>query len=100
MHDYVFVREIKQAIRISHDYLDNEIYQSIDVAQNEMIRAGIADEAAHDIHDPLVRNAIKTYCKYAFANDSKMAEGYLTSWKYQLENMRKTAKYTRSDFNV
>lgn len=86
--------DIKLALRISHSYLDDEIDHTIEVARAEMLRSGISENMAHNDDDRLIYNAIKTYCMYAFANDSKMADGYFKSWEYQLDNLRKTAKYS------
>ena len=88
------ISKIKLALRISHSYLDDEILDKIKVARAEMIRSGISENMANSIQDPLIDNAIKAYCMYAFCNDSKIADGYFKSWEYQLDNLRKTAKYS------
>ena len=57
-----------------------------------MIRAGVAASIAYgedtdSVH--IVETAIKTYAKMYYA-DTKDGEKYAESWKYQLDNIRKT----------
>ena len=83
------LEKVKLALRISHTLLDDEITESIASARAEMVRAGVSDEVAEsDL--PLVHEAIKTYCRYIYSNDTKMKEGFFTSWEYQLDNLRKS----------
>lgn len=89
---------IKLALRISHNKSDGDINDNIAFAKQEMFRLGI--DAAKtilvdgvEVVDPLIYTAIKTYCQYAFTTEPKAQEGYLTSWLYQLDCLRKTSGY-------
>lgn len=82
--------KVKLALRISHTLLDNDIEDTIATAKEEMVRAGIDREVAES-DNSLIEMAIKTYCQYIYANDVKKAEGYLQSWSYQLDNIRKSS---------
>lgn len=84
--------DVKTALRISHTKLDLEIQDTIDAAKAEMERAGIVSTAISDT-DPLITAAIKTYCKYTFASDMKMSDGFFNSWQYQLDCLRKSSGY-------
>ena len=84
--------QVKLALRISHTKLDTEIQDAIDTAKKEMERAGILPAKILET-DVLVLDAIKTYCKYSFASDSDMREGYFASWTYQLDCLRKSEGY-------
>ena len=84
--------EVKLALRISHNKLDAEIQSTIEAAEAEMMRAGVVEASIIET-DPLIADAIKTYCKYSFASDIKLREGYFESWQYQLENIRKSEGY-------
>lgn len=95
----LFLAAVKMALRISHDKLDTEIQATIDAAEAEMERAGIA-ESAIDTSDALIADAIKTFCKYSFSSEGKMREGFFTSWQYQLDCLRKSADYMPSDEDV
>ena len=86
------IDDAKIAIRISHTKLDTEVQANIDTAKAEMKRAGILAAAVVDT-DPLIAEAIKTYCKYVFASDMKQKEGFFESWQYQIDCLRKSTGY-------
>ncbi len=83
---------VKRALRISHSKLDLDILDSIEVAKAEMVRLSISPIKIES-GDALVRQAIRTYCLYNFCAEEKRKAGYLTSWNYQLEAMRKSRDY-------
>ena len=87
-----FIDDVKVALRISHTKLDAEVAAVIDEAEDELERVGI-DAAAILTTDPLISAAIKTYCKYSFASDMKMRDGFFKSWEYQLDCLRKSTGY-------
>lgn len=89
------LENVKTALRISHNKLDADILETIAAAKAEMIRAGIVADAV-DYDDPAIVDAIKTYCKYSYASDTGIRDGYFTSWQYQLDCLRKTASYAYS----
>lgn len=82
--------KVKLALRISHTALDSDILDTIQTARAEMVRSGVSEVVAGSSLD-VVEMAIKTYCLYVYANDTKMADGYFTSWQYQLDNIRKSS---------
>lgn len=83
------LEKVKIALRITHTFLDADIADTIKVARQEMVRAGITENIANSDLE-IIENAIKTFCLYVYANDSKMTEGYFHSWEYQLDNIRKS----------
>ena len=85
-------KDIKLYLRISHNLLDDEIEKVIASARQEMIRAGVASSVANGLDTEsveIVETAIKTYAKMYYA-DTKDGEKYAESFKYQLDNIRKT----------
>lgn len=80
--------DVKLALRISHNKLDDEILSTIESCRLEMIRAGVSEEVARG-DSPLVNTAIKTYCRMINGND-KTAEQFKVSFDYQLECIRKS----------
>lgn len=84
--------DVKVALRISHTLLDHEITETMEAARLEMIRSGMSPDKAY-ADEPLVNKAIKTYCQFSFSSDKNMADGYFESWKYQLDNLRKSKGY-------
>lgn len=89
------LEKIKVALRIGHNYLDDDIQDSINSARAEMIRSGISVEKANDEEDSLIISAIKTYCLYIYSSDTARVEGFRTSWEYQLECLRKSDGYMK-----
>lgn len=87
------LERVKKAIRISHDHLDDEILETIDAARAEMVRAGVSEDAAYSETLELVNKFILTYCQAEYASDKAMADKFEISWKYQLDNLRKTVGY-------
>ena len=88
------IDKVKLALRISHTALDSDILDTIQTARLELIRAGVLEEKANS-DDELINMAIKTYCLSAYCNDKKMAERYDESFKYQLDNLRKSSGYMK-----
>ena len=84
---------IKIALRISHNKLDDEILQTIEAGEKELVRLGVNPDKATDESDPLIIECIKAYCKSKFASDPTMAEGFDKSFKYQADSLRKSGEY-------
>lgn len=86
------VADVKLFLRISHNLLDTEIGTVIASARKELIRAGVKTEVANgqdEATKDLVDQAIKVYAK-AYYSDTKDGEKYTDSFKYQVDNLRKT----------
>lgn len=54
--------KIKNALRITHDELDDEIQRNIDVCLLDLERVGVKP----DSNELLVEKAVELYCKYMF----------------------------------
>lgn len=89
--------EVKAAIRITHSALDSDITAKIDAAKKEMTTNGIDSTLVSAATDPLIVEAIKTYCQYKYTRDDKEMQNYLSSWETQLDKLRKTAAYMEDD---
>lgn len=57
------INQVKRALRITTDVFDDEIGDMIDAAIADMDIAGVTND---NIGDPLVRQAVITYCKCHF----------------------------------
>lgn len=64
------MNDIKTALRISHTALDTEILDLIEEARADLMLSGISAVKANDDKDPLIKRAIKTYCKANFGFDN------------------------------
>ena len=85
---------VQTALRLSTaaaTALSSEIDRNIKVARAELIRAGVSVNMAES-DDALVENAIVAYCLMELG-DRSLYDRYHQSWQYQLDNLRKTAKY-------
>ena len=82
--------KVKLSLRISHNLLDSDIKDTIETARAEMVRSGVSEDVAYD-NSTLIESAIKTYCRAVYASDEKRAEGFMASWQYQLDNIRKSS---------
>ena len=85
--------DVKLALRISHNLLDNEINSVIASAQQEMLRAGVMADVVNMVDGApkdLVEQAIKTYAMEYYTRDVKEADRYSMSFQYQLDNLRKS----------
>lgn len=86
---------VKRALRITHTMLDEEINARILAAKKEMIRVGVAKEAAENEDDPLIGEAILTYCMMELG-DQSLFERYSEGWDYRIDNLRKSRNYQRN----
>ena len=86
--------KVKLALRITHNLLDGEINEVITSARQELIRAGVkadvVNETVEDEPIELVETAIKTYALEYYTRDTKEAERYAESFRYQCDCLRKT----------
>ena len=67
---------VKLWLRISSDKMDDELEQTIDACKLDLSNSGVKNL---DSADPLIRQAVKLYCKVQFGYDDsagKFAEAY------------------------
>jgi hypothetical protein len=64
--------------------------KQIVTARAEMVRAGISKEVANDEDNPLITDAVITFCQMRNADTINESEQYSNSWKYQLDCLRKS----------
>ena len=86
------LESIKLALRIKSSAFDEEISDLIQSAEIDLKISGIIN-AKED--DPLIRQAIKTYCKANFGLDNKDSEKYQSSY-----DMLKQHLSLCGDYNV
>lgn len=84
--------KVKLALGLTTSALDADIYDNIEAARAELIRSGILPEKANSDDDALITKAIKTYCQKEYFDD-ELSERYEESWKYQIDNLRKSNGY-------
>ena len=72
------LESIKLALRIKSSAFDEEIIELIESSKIDLKISGITNIKEDD---PLVRQAIKTYCKANFGLDNKDSEKYQASYE-------------------
>lgn len=91
--------EVKKALRISHSLLDSEIERLIATAKAELERVGVNSENISE-DNPLIQEAIVTYCQYRFTDDEKKVEMFYKSWQTQIDGLRKTQAFREAIANA
>lgn len=75
--------KIKQALRISHSKLDEDIQADIDACLADLQVHGITGPKAVEA-DPLIYNAIKLYCRALYTDDT----GKAAEWRAMYQDLR------------
>lgn len=91
--------DVKLALRIQHNQLDDEIDNTIEEAGAELVRSGVPSGLIEvtEVENPLIRRAIVTYCQMRLSNDKSMAEGFQKSFEYQQDCLRKSTLTEEGD---
>lgn len=72
--------DIKVSLRITNTAFDGEIVDLIEEAKQDLRFAGISSVKANDETDPIIKRAIKTYCKSQFGFDNPDADRLYDSY--------------------
>ena len=72
------IEKVKQAIRRSHNKLDEDLQTDIDACLADLRVVGIVHAGEED---PLIFNAIKLYCKSIYTDDAAKAADYLRRYE-------------------
>jgi uncharacterized phage protein (predicted DNA packaging) len=86
------LESIRLALRIKSSAFDEEILELIESSKTDLKMSGITNIKEED---PLIRQAIKTYCKANFGLDNKDSEKYQSSY-----DMLKQHLSLCGDYNV
>ncbi|BDU81624.1 head-tail connector protein [Clostridium perfringens] len=86
------LEKVKLSLRIKSDAFNTEISEMIEAAKLDLSISGV-EKINED--DPLIQQAIKTYCKANFGLDNKDSEKYQKSY-----NMLKEHLSLCGDYNV
>ena len=72
------LEKIKQALRISHDKLDEDIQADIDACLADLRVVGVTHAGEED---PLIYNAIKLYCRATTTDDPAKGAEYMQRYE-------------------
>lgn len=72
------LNKVKQALRITHDVLDDEIVDLIEACKKDLSISGVSNISDTD---PLVIRAIVVYCKANFGYDNPDSDKFKSSYE-------------------
>lgn len=72
------IAKIKQALRISHSVLDDDIAADVDACLADLSVCGVV---LPQESDPLIYKAIKLYCLAGYTDDTDKAAAYLDRYE-------------------
>lgn len=84
------LESIKLALRIKSSAFDEEIIELIESSKTDLKISGITNIKEED---PLIRQAIKTYCKANFGLDNKDSEKYQASYDSLKQHLSLCGEY-------
>ncbi len=88
------LESIKLALRIKSSAFDEEIIELIESAKLDLKISGVYNvEGEHGEYDPLIFQAIKTYCKANFGLDNKDSEKYQASYDSLKQHLSLCGEY-------
>ena len=76
-----FIMDIRDRLRIRHDFFDKEITDLIGEARADLLSGGILADKVNDENDMLIKRAIVTYVKAEFGLDNADADKYREAYK-------------------
>lgn len=82
---------VKDALRIRHKALDDEIERLIGTARADIIRVGV-DASLAQSDDDLVIQAIVTYCLLNMSSDPELMDKYNRAYEIQIEGLRRMSE--------
>lgn len=90
--------DVKVALRVTTDAMDDEVQMLIDAAIADMRRVHVADELLDEYGmDPLVKMAVCLYCKAHFGYDNDEAERFDESYRQLVADfLNSPTSYMRS----
>ena len=77
--DTVFLIRIKQALRINHSMLDDDIQADVEACLADLKLGGVIYADVET--DPLIFNAIKLWCRSLYTDDTVKAAEYLKRYE-------------------
>lgn len=93
----LMLEDVKKALRISHNALDDEISDLIQEARADLILSGVSSVMTNEESnvDPLIKRAIKTYAKASFEEDINKSQKYQRSYDLLKQHLSLSADYQK-----
>ncbi len=91
------LQDVKDALRVNGEDLNNEILDLIEAAKADLILSGVNKAKVVDT-DPLIKRAIIIYCKANFGyDDVNIAERFEQSYISLKHHLTLSTEYTAGD---
>lgn len=85
--------EVRSALRVDGNDLDNEIQGLIDAARADLALSGVCPDKANDDGDPLIRRAIIIYCQAHFDYADQAADKLRQSYEMLKRHLTLSEEY-------
>lgn len=92
----ITLEQMKKALRISHDALDEDLQSVMDAAVLDMKRVGVDVETADEHDDALINMAVKNYVKWQQDYDNK-GDRYRPLYEALRDQLSLSATYREVD---
>lgn len=90
------LEKAKCALRVASDAFDDEIDGLCLAARHDLVLSGVSKSKANASDDPLVTEAVLTFCKSRFGLDNPDSEKYWESYLACERDMLNSQEYTES----
>lgn len=87
------IDDVKLRLRITTNALDADINGVIEAGKAELKRLGLDATKVDLATDPLIVEAIKSYCSYQFMDDVNKKAEYRKGWETQSEALSLSSGY-------
>ena len=95
--DEMILNDVKLSLRVSSNAFDTDVLDLIEEARSDLMLSGISSVKAQDDTDPLIKRAIKTYCKANFGFDNPDAERLQQSYEMIKQHLSLAGDYQEVD---
>lgn len=95
----LLLERVKGAMRIDGEDHDIELSDLIDTAKKLLNEAGVLESKLTDT-DPLIRQAVITYCKGHFGIDAKDGEKFAWSFEEMKKHLSLLQSYTSEGVSI
>ncbi|MGG4462611.1 head-tail connector protein [Micromonospora provocatoris] len=87
------LQDIKDALRLSGDDLNQEVIDLIQAAKSDLMLSGVLKSKVVD-SDPLIKRAVIVYCKANFGWDNPESDKFQKSYDMLKEHLTLSVEYT------